>query len=226
MEEIRELIKNYGLEEDTEHVIIPFTDRNGRKLRSYLLKRRFIRIVYPGGQFIDYPLEEAVRATIKYPELLLSEALYLMNSEMNAMNLEAGNKTLINSFFAEVLNLKNLDAMDSLFAHDAVDHEGGQTIKGIQAVRDNIKAFIEAFSDVKVSIDHLIAEGEFIVSQSSLEATHTGSFAGVPASGRRVGITGLDLFRVSGGRIVEHWSYRDVFGLLHQIGARIGIQEK
>lgn len=226
MEEIKELIKNYGLEEDLEHVIIPFTDRNGRKQRSYLLKRRFIRIVYPGGQFIDYPLEDAVRATIKYPELLLSEALYLMNNEANSMNIEAGNKTLVNRFYAEVLNLKNLEVMDSLFAQDAIDHDGEQIIKGIQAVKDNIKDFLDAFPDIKVSIEHLIAEGEFIVSQSSWAATHTGSFSGMPASGRHISNTGLDLFRVSNGKIVELWSYRDVFGLLQQIGARIGMPEE
>lgn len=81
MEEINELIKHYGLEEDVEHVIIPFTGKNGQTKRCYLLKRKFIRIVYPEGQFVDYPLVEAIEATVGYPELLLSEALYLMNKE-------------------------------------------------------------------------------------------------------------------------------------------------
>ena len=83
MEEIDELIKQYGLEEDAEHVIIPFTDKNGRKLRRYLLKRRFIRIVYSEGYYIDYPLADVIKATVQYPELLLSEALYLMDKELN-----------------------------------------------------------------------------------------------------------------------------------------------
>jgi len=83
MEEIASLIKQYGLEEDLEHVIIPFTDKNGRKLRRFLLKRRFIRIVYADGYFVDYPLTDVIKATIKYPELLLSEALYLMYKESN-----------------------------------------------------------------------------------------------------------------------------------------------
>ena len=76
LEEISELISRYGLEEDPEHVIIPFTDYLGRKKRCFLLKRRFIRIVYSEDQFIDYPLPDAIKATVKYPELPLSEALY------------------------------------------------------------------------------------------------------------------------------------------------------
>jgi hypothetical protein len=83
MEEVDELIRQYGLEEDPEHVIIPFIDKNGRKKRRYLLKRRFVRIVYAEGYHIDYPLADVIKATIKYPELLLSEALYLMDRESN-----------------------------------------------------------------------------------------------------------------------------------------------
>jgi GNAT superfamily N-acetyltransferase len=83
MKEIDELIKQYGLEEDLEHVIVPFTDKNGGEKRRYLLKRRFIRIVYADGYFVDYPLSDVIMATIKYPELLLSEALLLMGKGYN-----------------------------------------------------------------------------------------------------------------------------------------------
>jgi hypothetical protein len=83
VEEINELIKRYGLEEDPEHVIIPFTDKNGHIKRCYLLKRKFLRIVYPEGHRVDYPLTEVIEATIKYPELPLSEALYLLHKELS-----------------------------------------------------------------------------------------------------------------------------------------------
>jgi hypothetical protein len=81
MKDAEELIKQYGLEEDPEYVIISFLDKNGRRKRRYLLKRRFIRIVYTEGYFVDYPLADVIKATVKYPELLLSEALYLMYKE-------------------------------------------------------------------------------------------------------------------------------------------------
>jgi hypothetical protein len=82
MEEVRELIRRYGLEEDLEHVIIPVTERDGHTRRIFLLKRRFIRIAYPEGYNVDYPLAEAIEATVRYPGLLLSEALYLMHKEL------------------------------------------------------------------------------------------------------------------------------------------------
>jgi len=81
MNEIDELIKEHALEEDAEYVIIPFTDENGMRKRRFLLKRRFVRIVYEGGYFVDYPLVDVLKAAVKYPALLLSEALYLMSRE-------------------------------------------------------------------------------------------------------------------------------------------------
>ena len=84
MEAIKELIKRYGLEEDVEHIIIPLVDKNGGKKRCFLLKRPYLRIVYPDGHLADFPMEEVIEAIIKYPELPLSEALYLLHKELDA----------------------------------------------------------------------------------------------------------------------------------------------
>jgi hypothetical protein len=83
MKELDELIERYGLEEDKEYVIIPYTDKSGKKNRCYLLKRRYIRIVYSEEHAVDYPLTDAIEATIRYPEILLSEALYFLYKELN-----------------------------------------------------------------------------------------------------------------------------------------------
>jgi hypothetical protein len=84
VDEVRELIRRYGLEENAEHVIVPFRDRHGQLKRCYLLKRRFMRLMYPEGHFVDYPLTEVIEATVRYPELLLSESLYLLQKERDS----------------------------------------------------------------------------------------------------------------------------------------------
>ncbi|MBI5103235.1 MAG: hypothetical protein HZB33_15580 [Nitrospirae bacterium] len=84
MRELRELIRQYGLQEDLEHIIIPLRGKYGSHARCFLLKRKFIRIVYPDGHCVDYPLEEVIEATIKYPDLMLSESLPLLHEEMDA----------------------------------------------------------------------------------------------------------------------------------------------
>jgi hypothetical protein len=90
MEEINELIKRYGLEESHEYVIIPFVSSDGRGKRCFLLKRRFIRIMFEDGHYVDSPLAEAIEAIRKYPELKLSEALYLIHKEEAERAAETG----------------------------------------------------------------------------------------------------------------------------------------
>ncbi|MHB8881773.1 MAG: hypothetical protein ACYC69_09755 [Thermodesulfovibrionales bacterium] len=84
MYELHELIQRYGLDEDLEHIIIPFRGKDGKPARCFLLKRKFIRIAYPDGHYADYPIEEVIEAIIKYPTLLLSESLKLLHQEMDA----------------------------------------------------------------------------------------------------------------------------------------------
>ena len=84
MEALRELINHYDLEEDREHIIIPFTDGAGRKNRCFLLKRPYMRIQYPDGHLLDFPLEEIIEATVRYPELPLRDSLAAVHAEMDA----------------------------------------------------------------------------------------------------------------------------------------------
>lgn len=80
-EDIKELIKEYGLEEDEEYVIINLKNSRGRARRIYLLKRRYMRIIKPDGSFEDYPLRDIVEAILRYPYLRLSESLLLIKHD-------------------------------------------------------------------------------------------------------------------------------------------------
>lgn len=80
-DEIKEIIKNYGLQEDEECVIITLKTNSGGERRIHLLKRRYMRIVRADGTFEDYPLREIVEAILKYPNMKLSEALLIKKSD-------------------------------------------------------------------------------------------------------------------------------------------------
>ncbi len=82
-QELGEMITHYGLEEDPEHVIIPLRDKGGKKKRFFLLKRRFLRIVYPDGHFVDFPIGEVIEAVVRYPDIRLSQALELLHRELD-----------------------------------------------------------------------------------------------------------------------------------------------
>lgn len=88
MDEIQELIRKYGLDEDKEHVIIPCRSADGSAMRCFLLKRRFMRIVFSEDHFHDYPLEEIIEATVLYPAMPLKESILLVHRETETQDEE------------------------------------------------------------------------------------------------------------------------------------------
>lgn len=89
MEDIKELVARYGLEEDEESIIIPFMGRSGAVKRCHILKRPYIRIMYPDKHYTDYPLSDVIEASARFPEILLSEALRLLYNERGTPGPEA-----------------------------------------------------------------------------------------------------------------------------------------
>jgi ketosteroid isomerase-like protein len=71
------------------------------------------------------------------------------------------------------------------------------------------------FPDLTVTIEDLISEDDRVVARIRLVGTHTGSLGPLPPSGRKTDVEHIHIFRLAGGRIIEHWAVReDLKGLL------------
>jgi len=103
---------------------------------------------------------------------------------------------------------------------DTIDHNPspGQG-PGLEGVKQVFKEFVAAFPDFQLTVEDMIAEGDKVASRLTLRATHRGEFQGVPATGKQVTQTGIDIVRIAGGKVVERWSEFDNLGLLQQLGA-------
>ena len=116
-----------------------------------------------------------------------------------------------------------LDEAEELFAPEFVSHN---LPPGLPAGRDGVRAFYAglraAFPDLTIELDELLGAGDRAAAATTLCGTHTGELLGIAPSGRRVAVTGIDMVRVAGGRIVEHRGLTDTVGLLRQIGAEGG----
>ncbi len=66
-----------------------------------------------------------------------------------------------------------------------------------------------AFSDVAMTIQDMVAEGDRLVGRWVMRGTNTGSFNGMPPTGRPVTLSGFDLLRVEGDRFAEVWHVED-----------------
>jgi predicted ester cyclase len=100
-----------------------------------------------------------------------------------------------------------------------VYHGPGLEVSGPDAIRGVFAMLREAFPDWHETLEDMIAEGDKVVFRVTGHGTHQGEFFGIPATGTRVTMGGLDLVHVERGRFVEHWANFDQFGLMQQLGA-------
>jgi predicted ester cyclase len=78
--------------------------------------------------------------------------------------------------------------------------------------------FRDAFPDWHTEVGHLIAEGDLVCERFTASGVQRGAVMGVPPTGKTVTLPGIQIFRISGGKIVERWGQLDELGLLRQLG--------
>ena len=130
------------------------------------------------------------------------------------------NKLVIARFAGEVINNKNLDAINELVAEGFVARVPfpGQG-PGREGLKYAIGLFLTAFPDIQWTLDEQIAEGEVVVSRFTWTGTHRGKFLGIPPSGKRAKVWGVVMDVVTDGRLSESRIIMDTLGLLQQLGA-------
>jgi steroid delta-isomerase-like uncharacterized protein len=128
-------------------------------------------------------------------------------------------KTIVRSLFDQVLNRGRFEMIDDCFADDFVEHNPapGQG-SGRAGVKQRVQALREAFPDVKFVVDEIVGENDVVAARYRWEGTHSGTFLGIPATGRRVAVRGMDFYRFKNGRVSEHWDNMDELAMLTQLG--------
>jgi len=135
------------------------------------------------------------------------------------MSLEA-NKEHIRRYFDEAWNKRNPAADDMFIDPNVVVH--APPLPGAPAGVEGAKAvlgmFITAFPDLNVVIEDLVAEGDLVMQRWTAPVTHNGPLLGIPPTGKKVTLQGMNLFRIANGKIVERWGVFDVLGMMQQLG--------
>lgn len=78
--------------------------------------------------------------------------------------------------------------------------------------------FLAGFPDLRVVIEDEIAEGDRVVTRGQMQGTHQGDFLGIPATGKRIDIAYIDIWRLENGKAVENWVQMDMLGMMQQLG--------
>jgi len=134
------------------------------------------------------------------------------------------NKRLVERFYEQVWARGNVQFAEEVFADDYVRHDlrPTQPAPGAAGQAQVAKAFRAAFPDLQWRVDLLVAEGDLVAARWTASGTHTGTWAGLAATGRRAEFSGVNIFRFDAtGKVVEIWNHRDDLGLQEQLGAAV-----
>ena len=116
-------------------------------------------------------------------------------------------KGLVRSYYAEVINGRDLDRVEDFFANE-------RTVEG---VRRGCFSYFQSFPDLHVSIDELIGEGDKVFCRTTMTGTHDGEYKGIPATGRHVAAESAEVFTIADGKFVGYWCMTNVAGLMRQL---------
>lgn len=131
------------------------------------------------------------------------------------------NKSIIRRALAEVFNSGNLEVVGELYDPDFVNHTSpsmGPEIRGIEGVKANVALWHAAFPDLRVTLDAEVAEGDLVVSRWTARGTHLAPLRSIPATGRQVMVSAIEISRIGAGKIAEQWLLWDTLDLLNQLG--------
>ncbi len=81
--------------------------------------------------------------------------------------------------------------------------------------------FVEGFPDLHLEVLGSSADEDMVAQRILFTGTHTGSFRGLPPTGRKVRFSGLEINRMADGRVAEHWFQLDAVSLFEQLGLRV-----
>ena len=128
------------------------------------------------------------------------------------------NKKIIRRY-QEIYNSNDLDALNEVVSEDLLTPKIMAGIpSGVEGAKMAHRIMLAGFPDYQTIIDDLIAEDDKVAARITMRGTNTGSFMGIPSTGKHVSFTGIYIARIANGKIVEHWGEEDGVSLLHQLG--------
>lgn len=127
------------------------------------------------------------------------------------------NKDIVRRSF-EAISRNDLDGLQELLADDVVLHDQHNEVRGSANVAEYFRQYVDAFPDMRVSVDEYIVDGDTVVARWTGRGTHSGSFLGIEPTGREVVVQGIEIDRIRDGRIAETWQSWDAIGMFQQLG--------
>lgn len=137
---------------------------------------------------------------------------------------EARNKAVVERYFREVLDERQVARLPALMAADVVLHRPGFDVVGVDAAMQRLRAVLQDYTAFSSELSGLIAEGDMVSARihhrTRIRPHVFRSRAGDVTIGAEQALewTAIVQFRMKDGRIAEEWVMRDELGMLAQLG--------
>jgi predicted ester cyclase len=128
-----------------------------------------------------------------------------------------GSKRIIEELFGA----GNYEIAQELIGAEAVGHDPArpEPIVGPSGVIESARGYRDAFPDLKLTVDQVIADGDHVAVRWTARGTHRGDLFGIAPTGKETTVTGITIDRWANGMLMESWTNWDTLGLLQQLGA-------
>ena len=128
--------------------------------------------------------------------------------------MSAENVALARRWFEEVWNQRRKQTIDDLIAPESVCQAAGGELRGPAMFQALVyEPFVDAFPDLRVTVEGTVAEGDQVVVRWTAKGTHTGPGLGLIPTGRPIFLRGMTWIRFAEGKMVEGWdcwNYREM----------------
>ena len=132
---------------------------------------------------------------------------------------EFNNKTIIRRFIEEVENTGDVSKIHQFISEDYTEvYEGERYQIGIQGAIDHVLGVRKVYPDLNLTIEHQIAEGEWVVTSYSVTGTFKEEWLGMKPTGKPITYTGVNVDRIRDGKIIEHGGAANLLNPLLKAG--------
>jgi len=133
------------------------------------------------------------------------------------------NKAIVRRWFDEVVSQGNIELVDEICMQCVPSFVVIQGVadpppQGLEGVKGLIGVLRTAFPDLKFTIEGPIAEGDQVATRLTVRGTHLGEFMGIPATGKQMAVSGVSIWRLADGKLVNEWVNWDSLAMMQQLG--------
>lgn len=129
------------------------------------------------------------------------------------------NKKIARQVFEEIQSQGKTDLVDQIVAKDYVGHTPPKDFHGPEGAKQFEAMLRSAFPDLSVTVEDQVAEGDKVTTRWTFRGTQQGEFQGIPPTHKQVKMSGITIFRIANGKLIEGWNRPDMLGMLQQLGA-------